>query len=118
MNILNPDFNMPHCDVLISSHFIYHFDTQELITFLQHLKSKNIKHVIFSELYRSKVAFYLFGFFRNLLPISTMAKDDGLLAIQRAYSILEIDAIIKKTGIKDYKIGKKPFFRMIITLNL
>jgi len=118
MDILDPDFNVPNCDVLISSHFIYHFNDQQLITFIQGLKSQNLKHVIFSELYRSKVAFYLFSVLRNLLPISNIAKSDGLLAIRRAYTIPEINTIIKNAGIKDFEIHKKPFFRMIITLNL
>jgi len=73
MDILSPDFKLPQCDLIISSHFIYHFKDKALINFLKRLTSKNSKYVIFSELYRNKMSYYLFKFTRTILPISRMA---------------------------------------------
>ncbi len=117
-DILDPDFMLPDCDVLISSHFIYHFSDQELVMFLKKLKSKNIKHIIFSELYRNRIAYFLFKYVSFILPISDIAKKDGLIAIQRAFSISELKKNIQKSDVTNFQIQKKPFFRMIIKIDL
>jgi len=51
-DILSPSFQIPNCDLLISSHFIYHFSDLELIRFLQQSKTRVSKKIIFSELRR------------------------------------------------------------------
>ncbi len=116
-NILNKKFIIPDCDLLMSSHFIYHFKNEDLIDFLKKIQSKKVKHVIFSELYRSKIAYYIFKLASGLLPISDMAKKDGLIAIQRAFTVKELKEIIESSGIKNYSIIKKPFFRMIVQIH-
>ncbi len=116
-NILAKDFLLPECDILTSSHFIYHFDDQQLINFLKKTSSTKIKHIIFSELYRSKTSYFLFKTIRFLLPISQMAKSDGLIAIKRAFSIKELKSIIENSKATRFKIEKKPFFRMLVTID-
>lgn len=117
-NIILPDFVLPDCDILISSHFMYHFSDNELSTFLKKLKFKKVNYIIFSELYRSKIAYYTFKTIRFILPISKMAKKDGLIAIQRAFLISELKKIIDDSTIKNYSIVKKPFFRIITQITL
>ncbi len=117
-DILDPNFTVPDCDLLISSHFMYHFNNDELIVFLQKIQSGSIKHVIFSELYRNKIAYYLFKLIAYVLPISHIAKKDGLIAIQRAFSIEELQKIFLDSAIKEFEILKKPFFRMIAKIDL
>ncbi len=117
-DILNDDFEIPNCDLLISSHFIYHFTDDTFINFLIKLKANEINHVIFSELYRSKVAYYLFKVGSYVAPISSMAKKDGLIAIQRAFTVKEMIAFIKKCNIKEFIITKKPLFRTITEIDL
>lgn len=115
-NIIDSDFKIPDCDILISSHFIYHFKDKELIYFLKKAQLKEIKLIIFSELYRSKIAYQLFNIISRILPISDMAKADGLLAIQRAFSIPELKHLIQRSDIQTFHITKKPFFRSITKL--
>lgn len=73
-NILDEKFIVPDCDLLMSSHFIYHFKNEDLTRFLKKIQSKKIKHVIFNELYRSKIAYYIFKLVSGILPISNMQK--------------------------------------------
>ncbi|MEW7290814.1 methyltransferase domain-containing protein [Aquimarina sp. 2304DJ70-9] len=117
-DIMDKDFTVPDCDILISSHFIYHFNDNDLIDFLRKIQSKKVKHIIFSELYRNKTAYHLFRFVSFVLPISDIAKKDGMLAIQRAFSIKELKRIIQSSAIKEFKITKKPFFRTITQIDL
>ncbi|GAA4277052.1 methyltransferase domain-containing protein [Aquimarina mytili] len=116
-NIIDKDFKTPDCDILISSHFIYHFEDSELTDFLKKIHSQKIEYVIFSELYRNKTAYNLFKLVSFVLPISDIAKKDGMLAIQRAFSIKELTNIIQNSTIEKYKISKKPFFRTITEID-
>ncbi|WP_035095864.1 methyltransferase domain-containing protein [Aquimarina megaterium] len=117
-NILDKDFALPDCDLLISSHFMYHFNNENLIDFLKKLQSNTVKHIIFSELYRSKMAYHIFKTIRFILPVSDMARKDGLIAIQRAFTNKELETIIRKSAIEKHRITKKPFFRMIAQIYL
>ncbi len=117
-DILKKEFCIPEGDMMISSHFIYHFKEEAFQIFLQQLHTSTLKHVIFSELYRSRIAYFLFWCFGRIAPISKMARQDGLLAIQRAFSIPELENNIYHSGIRNYTVQKKPWFRMLAILNL
>ncbi|WP_158594482.1 methyltransferase domain-containing protein [Aquimarina sp. AD1] len=117
-DILDPAFIIPDCDIIISSHFIYHFEDEELIKFIKRIQEKGIKHIIFSELKRSKIAYFLFKYSSIFLPISKLAKQDGLIAIQRAFTINELENIINKSDVKKYTVHKKTWFRTLTKIDL
>lgn len=117
-DILDPNFEIPNCDIILSSHFIYHFEHTDLINFLYRLKKANqTTHVIFSELRRCKFGYYTFKIFQHLLPISTMAKQDGLLALKRTFSFRELKNILRCSQVPRYSIRRKPFFRMVAAID-
>ncbi|GAA3524252.1 class I SAM-dependent methyltransferase [Aquimarina addita] len=115
-DILAPTFSIPDADILISSHFIYHFTNDDLIRFLERVSTKKINHIIFSELYRSKIAYYLFKFSSPILPISLIAKRDGLLAIKRAFTVEELNKILKRSNLKNASVHKKLWFRTLTVI--
>jgi len=117
-DILAPNFEIPDCDILISSHFIYHFKDGELIHFLHRLKAKNVRHIIFSELRRSTMARWLFTLAANVLPLTQMAKKDGLLALRRTFTSKELIAILQKSKVLHFKVVRKPFFRTLALIRL
>ncbi|WP_378182121.1 methyltransferase domain-containing protein [Aquimarina sp. SS2-1] len=117
-NILDSSFSVPYCDLIISSHFVYHFKDDELITFIKKAKQKGVKHMIFSELKRSSTAYFLFKFSSVILPISKIAKNDGLIAIQRAFTVKELKNILKQSGVKNYTVEEKIWFRTITKIEL
>ncbi|WP_159092101.1 methyltransferase domain-containing protein [Aquimarina sp. Aq107] len=117
-DILDPAFLIPDCDIIISSHFIYHFEDEELVNFIKRIQEKGIKHIIFSELKRSKTAYILFKYSSIFLPISKLAKQDGLIAIRRAFTINELENILNKSGVKKYTIRKKTWFRTLTKIDL
>ncbi len=115
-DILNKDFELPFCDVLMSSHFIYHFPDDELVEFLKRATKKVNTAIVFSELQRSSIAYTLFKVFGFLMPFPKMVKQDGLLAIKRSFKRKELEAILKKAGIKDYSLQWKWWFRFILVI--
>ena len=116
-DILSPNFRLPECDILISSHFMYHFSDAELVRFIDSCKSKVTTEIIFSELVRSSFAYSLFKYMGFLLPFSSMVKNDGLLAISRSFRKNELKSIMQKTKFTQYTIKSKWAFRCLLTIN-
>jgi len=115
-DILSASFELPDCDILISSHFMYHFSDKALVHFLQQAKQKVTHKIIFSELHRSKFAYLLFRVGAVFLPFSKMIKQDGLLAIRRSFTKKELVSILQQTAIPRYQIQWKWAFRLLITI--
>ncbi len=117
-NILDPAFKLPACDLLISSHFIYHFSDEALIRFLKTSKSNISKSILFSELRRSKLAYSLFKLGNVFLPFSSMVKKDGLKAIRRSFTKSELENILREAEIGDFKLKRKWAFRWEVVVLL
>lgn len=117
-DILDTSFSVPACDILISSHFVYHFSDEALVRFLQKAKQQVRKRIIFSELQRSVVPYVLFNLLAFLLPFDAMVKADGLKAIQRAFTKSELKIILEKAGLKTARVKWKWAFRYLVTIPL
>jgi len=115
-DLLADTFHLPKCDLLITSHFIYHFDNQQVISFLQK-HSKQIKLAFLaSELERNSFAFWLFKLFSPFLNFSKMTKEDGALAIRRAFTKQELTTLLKKANIGEVVLKRRVFFRLMVTV--
>jgi 2-polyprenyl-3-methyl-5-hydroxy-6-metoxy-1,4-benzoquinol methylase len=115
-DILQDDFSTEPCDVLISSHFIYHFTEDGLIHFFSNNLPGITTAVVFSELERSRFAMILFKLSSFLLPISKLAKQDGLHAIKRSFTKKEWVTILKKANITSYRLRRVPLFRIQLVI--
>jgi len=114
-DIISPEFEVPVCDLLISSHFIYHFKDDELTRFLQNAKSKVKKAIVFSELERNQFAHFLFSF--SGLFFGKMIQSDGLKAIKRSFKKPELARIVQKAGIDTFTLQHKRWFRLLLTID-
>jgi len=115
-DILATDFKIAPCDILVTSHFIYHFTENELSNFI----STNLPNIstafICSELERRKVAVWLFKCSSFLLPISKLAKQDGILAIKRSFTKKEWLSVLQKSNIAAFTLFRVPFFRLELVI--
>lgn len=115
-DILSPDFVLPPCDLLISSHFLYHLPDQAFLDFI-HTHQTNVRIAwIISELERNQIALTLFRIFSPLLGFSKLTRSDGLLAIKRAFSMPEIRLLLQRLNWEDTRLRKVWAFRFILTL--
>lgn len=89
-DILRESFQVPHCDIVISSHFVYHFNENELLEFIDKNRSRVRYAFIFSELLRSRTSYLLFAVFGRLLFPGRLTIADGLVAIRRSFRIGEL----------------------------
>ena len=117
-DILAEDFLLPVCDLLISSHFMYHFSDTQLIGFLKKSKDRVQKKMIFSELSRSTIAYSLFKIGGPFMPFSKMVKEDGLRAIRRSFRQDELEHVFEQAGLSDYRIEWKWAFRYLISVSV
>lgn len=117
-DILREDFKLPVCDILISTHFMYHFTDEDLIAFLAKHKSSIRDKVIISELERSKLSYVLFNLMARTLRFPRMILSDGLKAISRSFHKAELMNIIHKAGYTNFTISWKWAFRYLIEINL
>ena len=115
-DILDSDFVLPNCDILISSHFMYHFSDNEIVAFLKRSKKCISTKIILSELQRSSFAYSLFKMGSVFLPFSNIVKQDGLVAIRRSFTKTELTTILERAGFSEYKISRKWAFRFLILI--
>lgn len=115
-DLLSDDFQLPMCDILISTHFLYHFNNQEVTKFLARQKPFIQNVFIASELERNRLAYWLFFVFSPLLGFSKLTREDGLLAIQRAFKKSELKNILSGENLANVSIKRQFFFRLILTM--
>jgi hypothetical protein len=94
---------------------MYHFTADALVYFLKNNLPVISTAVVFSELKRSRFAMRLFKFSSFILPISKLAKEDGLLAIKRSFSEKEWLDILQQAGIGTFRLQSVPLFRILLT---
>lgn len=111
-DILSPAFKPAPCDILITSHFIYHFPETELVRFINNKLTNVSTAFICSELERSRIAFFLFKLTGFLLPVSKLAKQDGQLAIKRSFTKKEWLSVLKQTNMESFRLRRVPLFRI------
>ncbi|MCO4813454.1 MAG: methyltransferase domain-containing protein [Flavobacteriales bacterium] len=116
-DILDSQFILPNCDILISSHFMYHFSDQQTADFLKKSKKNITTKIIFSELRRTSLAYFLYKIGSIFLPFSKIVKQDGLTAIARAFKKKELIHIFEIAGFKEYTIKYKWAFRFLILID-
>lgn len=116
-DVLQPDFQIPECDVLVASHFIYHFTDEALVQFVQRNFHKVKLAFVFSELRRSRRSYWLFKMFGPLLFPGRITVSDGLIAIRRAFTTRELQTTFAPFSPKAH-IVHRPLFRQLITLRV
>jgi SAM-dependent methyltransferase len=109
------DFNVPTCDIFISSHFMYHFNDTDFLTFIQKILPCCSAGIVINELQRHKVAHVLFRVFCEFFTLHPIIKEDGLLAIKRSWTYYELLKIMQSSAFH-FTLKKQPFFRQILTI--
>jgi len=116
-DILDAQFELEACDILISSHFIYRFTDDQLVNFINKSIKKVSKAIIFSELQRHVFSYYAFTFLGKLWSFSPMIIQDGLKAIKNSFQERELRNILERLDASSYTLQWKWAFRYLIRIN-
>ena len=112
-DLFDKNFVLPGCDIVISSHFMYHFEEKVMINFIkEHLEQVRIGFLI-SELERSRLAYALFKYLGFFIGLGEMARKDGLTAIRRAYTFDELGTILHQFPENNVRHFRPILFRQI-----
>ncbi|MFD1316226.1 methyltransferase domain-containing protein [Namhaeicola litoreus] len=88
-NVLDDDFDIAYCDIVLSTLFLHHFTENEIVKLLKKLVDKAKIGILVNDLHRHKMAYFLFKLF--CLPISNeMIVNDGLISILKGFKLEEL----------------------------
>ena len=84
----------------------------KVITKFQFLKLANLG-VVINDLQRSKIAYRLFEAYSRVFMKSKMARHDGLISIERAFTKNELLSFTSKLGVQSFNIKWRWAFRYL-----
>ena len=77
--------SMEGCDILLCILTMHHFKDKEILKFVKKFSELARLGTIINDLERSKIAYLLFQVFSLFFVRSTIAKEDGLISIQKGF---------------------------------
>ena len=104
-------------NVLVSSLFCHHFKDEELQQMMQIVEKKEAVFIV-NDLQRNPLAFQLFKLVGFVFQLSNMAKVDGAISIQRAFTKLDWEKLLSTFRPNNYSIEWKWAFRYLVVLDL
>lgn len=100
-------------DIITSTLTMHHFTDAEILMFLaQFLKLANLG-VVINDLQRSTIAYRLFQAYSRVFMRSEMARHDGLISIERAFTKNELLSFTSKLGVQSFSIKRRWAFRYL-----
>ena len=100
-------------DIITSTLTMHHFNDAEILKFLaQFLKLANLG-VVINDLQRSTIAYRLFQAYSRVFMRSEMARHDGLISIERAFTKNELLSFTSKLGVQSFSIKWRWAFRYL-----
>jgi 2-polyprenyl-3-methyl-5-hydroxy-6-metoxy-1,4-benzoquinol methylase len=109
-------YTIPACDILISSHFLYHFENDALLDKLNIWLPLVRNSIVISSLHRSKLGALLFNVTTKLLRFHPISRSDGQSALGASFTKTELEFLLEPTFADRLKIKRRPFFRIITVI--
>ncbi|WP_435356444.1 methyltransferase domain-containing protein [Emticicia sp. SJ17W-69] len=102
----------PH--IIFNSLFCHHFRDESLVEMLLWMYKNAEVGFIIADLHRHPLAYYSIKLLTKLFSKSYLVKNDAPLSVLRGFTRKEWEILLKKAGIKKYKIKWKWAFRWLI----
>lgn len=103
-------------DVSISSLFLHHLNNDEIVSFLRLLNKHSNQAILISDLKRNILAYLSSWLFPRIFNGSILAKNDGPLSVLKSLKKCELEALLEKAGIPDFKIKNQFPFRYLLSI--
>ncbi len=103
-------------DVVISTLFTHHFDDTEWVLLIKKMLACCKHAVIIDDLQRHWLPYYGIKLITRIITRSRLARNDGPLSVLKGFKRKELEALLQKAGIKNYKIRWMWAFRWQIIL--
>ena len=101
-------------DIIFTSLFCHHFNTEQLVQQLQWMQQNCTKGFFINDLHRHPLAYYFIKFITKLFSKSYLVKNDAPISVLRGFTKKEWKGIFIEAGISNYSIKWKWAFRHLI----
>lgn len=115
LDLKKVDYNI---DILICTLTLHHLTDTEIVQLLSKSKYLASNSLIFNDLHRSALAYYLFKGFSFFFIKGFIAKNDGLVSIRRGFKRNELKSFVQSAGLKNFEITWKWAFRFRFIIKL
>ncbi len=102
-------------DIIFSSLFCHHFTNEELVRMMQWMQQNSSTGFFINDLQRHPLAYNSIKYLTKFFSRSYLVKNDAPLSVLRGFKKNELESVLKKAGIINYKIEWKWAFRYLIT---
>lgn len=116
-DILSKAFLVPSCDLVISTHFLYHMEEEVLLDFFQRQQSNIRLGWVVSELTRAPLAIIGFRILSRIWGFSRMTRQDGILAVKRALTRTEWQRILSTSDHGEFQVTRTWIFRLQLLIS-
>lgn len=103
-----------HPDIVHCSLFCHHLTDGELLWLFTYLRHNLSTGFVINDLQRQPLAYYSAWLFPRVLRGTVLSRNDGPVSVLRGFKSAELVNLLLRSGIKNYKISKKRFFRFLI----
>lgn len=111
-DILSDKFLVPPCDLVISTHFLYHMEDEVLLAFLHRQRANIRQGWVVSELIRSPLALIGFQILSRIWRFSKLTREDGILAVKRALTQKEWQSLLSSSDRGEFQVTRTWIFRL------
>ena len=118
LDVLDQEFDNHSYDIVLATLFFHHFTHEQLVTLFKKLKKIATTGIVVNDLHRHLLAYYGFKLVSSLFSRSGMVKNDGLISVLRGFKKQELEQILAKADIRNYKIAWKWAFRWQLIIYL
>ena len=102
-------------DVVLNSLFLHHFEVSEVETILKNFRDASTQAFIVEDLRRTVLGYCLAWSCGRLLTRSPIVHYDGVVSVEGAFSIPEIEEILASAGIENTDIKRRWPERFVLT---
>lgn len=103
-NIFSREFGSHRFDVVAANLFFHHFTDQELIQFFRSLRAQVSTAMVINDIHRHWLAFYSIELLTRIFSRSAMVKHDAPVSVKKAFKRSELENILQRAGLSNYRI--------------
>jgi 2-polyprenyl-3-methyl-5-hydroxy-6-metoxy-1,4-benzoquinol methylase len=100
----------PNIDLIHACLFCHHLSDDEIVNLIQ-FAQKNKSTLVINDLQRHPIAYFAIKWLTYFLSTSYLVKNDAPLSVLRGFRKKELQAIIKRSGARNFKLRYKWAFR-------
>ncbi len=110
-NVFSEGFRTAKFDIIATSLFTHHFNSDELVNLLKSLQKQAQIGIVINDIHRHWLAYYSIKLLTAIFSRSAMVRFDAPVSVLRAFIRTDWEDVLKRAGIVRYELTWKWAFR-------